>query len=146
VVLAVAALMLATTPAAAGDRHCVPSSNGWMNCLIESDPTDPLGTRAPLVLIHGWNAEGTPGAPLPEIWTNFLAYYQASPVLRAAYKPYVFAYYSNDVTVYELAAALRDVIDLASTDDPTNFGMKSMAVVAHSMGGSSLARSCSSRS
>src|SRR5438128_7147127 len=97
VVLAVAALILATTAAGAGDRHCVPSSNGWMNCLIESDPTDPLGTRAPLVLIHGWNAEGTPGAPLPEVWTNFLAYYQASAVLRAAYKPYVFAYYSNDV-------------------------------------------------
>jgi hypothetical protein len=40
VVLAVAALILAAAPAAAGDPHCVASSNGWMNCLIESDPTD----------------------------------------------------------------------------------------------------------
>jgi pimeloyl-ACP methyl ester carboxylesterase len=119
---------------AAADRHCVPSPSGWLNCLIETDP-DPLGERRPLILIHGWKPEGIPGVPQPEVWTNFLAYFNATPSLKSAFKPYWFSYYSNDVTVPALAGSLTEALDLAGVADPSGFAARPLVVVAHSMGG-----------
>src|SRR6266849_7539074 len=47
-----------------------------------------IGTRTPLVLIHGIQSD-------PSIWNNFLIYYNSTPALKDNFKPYVFQYFTQ---------------------------------------------------
>ena len=95
----------------------------------------PLADKTPLILIHGINRESIPGKPIPEVWNNFIEFFNCSNRLSSAYKLYTFKYYSNEVGVPSLATDFRELLDHASLADPTNFGKKEIALVCHSMGG-----------
>jgi pimeloyl-ACP methyl ester carboxylesterase len=104
--------------------------------------TDPVGTRVPLVLVHGLGGG-------PTGWDAFLHAYAANPSWRAVFKPYSYSYASSasDVladptaprTISGLGAQFRDWLQLYY-DRPAaapsfGFGGKSVVVLAHSMGG-----------
>ncbi len=133
-----AALFLATTVAAALPAALAPSRF--------ADGTDvdgdPVGTRLPLVLVHGLGGS-------PEDWDNFLRAYERNPGWRAAFKPYSFRYSSSTAevnadplaphTITGIGAQLRDALQ-GFYDRPTatpgfGFGRKPMVILAHSMGG-----------
>jgi pimeloyl-ACP methyl ester carboxylesterase len=101
-----------------------------------------LGTRTPLLLVHGLGGSG-------QGWENFLQAYAQNPAWRAVFKPYTFKYSSSaaDVladptaprTISGLGAALRDAMqgyyDRPAAAPDFGFGRKSVVVLAHSMGG-----------
>lgn len=101
-------------------------------CLDEVDQT-PIGTKTPLILIHGWNQRGIPGEPHVGTWNNLVAYFNegGNAALRSGFKLYEFRYYSNLVDVATLAGALRDVIDAHSDVSRA----RQVVFVTHSMGG-----------
>lgn len=113
---------------------CVLSPSHLSSCLEELEASD-LGTRIPLILIHGWNSQSVPASPQKEVWANFLFYYLTNPSLKNKFKAYYFSYHSNDISVFDLGGKLRDVLDEKNAIDPTNFGSKPVAILAHSMGG-----------
>ncbi|MGZ5195638.1 MAG: esterase/lipase family protein [Ramlibacter sp.] len=104
--------------------------------------TDPLGTRVPLVLVHGLGGG-------PTGWDAFLHAYAVNPSWRAVFKPYSYSYASSaaDVladptaprTMTGLGAQFRDWLqafyDKPATAPSFGFGGKSIVILAHSMGG-----------
>jgi pimeloyl-ACP methyl ester carboxylesterase len=124
-------LAILLLPASARALTCVPTAAA---CLLTNE-AEPIGPRVPLILIHGWNPRSVPAPPLTEVWANFALHYARHPSLQAAFKLYAFSYASNAVSLPALAGALRDVLDLASAEDPVNFGSKPIVVLAHSLGG-----------
>src|SRR5438874_1557981 len=55
--------------------------------LQRADQT-PLGTRIPLVLVHGLQLAPPAGFPtFQAVWDNFLNYYRTDPELTTAFKP-----------------------------------------------------------
>lgn len=85
--------------------------------------------RKPLLLIHGWSFEGKPAPPGPGFWENFKNYILNDATLRAKFKPYYVNYWSNEVSVKDLAQELRKKIEEAGLHE------QKIAIVAHSMGG-----------
>lgn len=125
-------------PAAAGPATLAPSQ---FNSGVPVD-TSALGTRIPVVLVHGLGGAG-------QGWENFLQAYAQNPAWRGAFKPYTFKYSSSAPevladpaaprTISGLGAALRDVMQ-AYYDRPAaapefGFGNKRVVLLAHSMGG-----------
>ena len=109
-------------------------------CLTAVDAAPLVGSRVPLILIHGWNPTPVPAPPLTESWAHFVKYWNdlinsGDKSLDKAYKLYEFSYNSNSVSITELGVALRDELDLMSASDLTNFGNKPISIIAHSMGG-----------
>ena len=90
----------------------------------------PLGTRKPLLLIHGWQPEGKPAPPGISIWNNFSKYFDKDQDLLIKFKIYYVGYYSNLISVADLAYNLRLELDRI-----TEFKEKHISIVAHSMGG-----------
>ncbi|MES2939143.1 MAG: hypothetical protein V4864_15765 [Pseudomonadota bacterium] len=133
-----ALLCLAATLAAAAPVELFPSR---FNAGGEAD-TAALGTRVPLILIHGLGGTG-------EGWDNLLQAYARNPSWRAAFKPYTFRYSSDAAevladpsaprTIPALGAALRDRMqefyDKPMAAPAYGFGRKSAVILAHSMGG-----------
>lgn len=118
--------------------HCKPTNGGNQNCLYEEDVFDDLGTKTPLILIHGWQYEGSPVPPPNNLvyWQNFLSYFNDpnTRLIKEKYKVYFFSYYSNDVSVYTLSGILTELLDRQNRVDPS-FGNKPIVIVAYSMGG-----------
>lgn len=85
--------------------------------------------RKPLLLIHGWSFEGKPAPPGPGFWENFKNYILNDATLSANFKPYYVNYWSNEVSVKEIAHELRKKIEEAGLHE------QKIAIVAHSMGG-----------
>ena len=78
----------------------------------------------------------TTRCPLPEGWNNLLTYLYPASSISSRFKPYYFEYFSNDVSVKTLGAALGTLIDTVSADSYTDgFASKRIVIVAHSMGG-----------
>ncbi len=136
--LIAAALAMTATVAAAVTPALFTSR---LNDGTEVD-TSALGTRLPVVLVHGLggSAEG---------WESFLRAYQQNPAWRSAFKPYSFQYSTTQAEVdadpaaprslTALGAALRDALQ-GFYDKPIaapgfGFGNKRVIVLAHSMGG-----------
>jgi triacylglycerol esterase/lipase EstA (alpha/beta hydrolase family) len=94
-----------------------------------------LGSKTPLILIHGFNPIGVPSSPSTDTWNNFIGYFNLNSQLPLLYKLYTFSYYSNFTSVANLGVDLRNLLDDASKDDPTNFGNRQLAMICHSMGG-----------
>jgi triacylglycerol esterase/lipase EstA (alpha/beta hydrolase family) len=135
IMVLVSVLLLLPRCAKAAGEPCVTSPAGHADCLFAAPiDDDPLAARTPLILIHGFRPNAVPGAPDDSAWNNFLGYYSGSTPLRSTYKPYLFLYESNDISVFDLGAALRDVLDVENLNDPA-FGSKPLVIVAHSMGG-----------
>jgi triacylglycerol esterase/lipase EstA (alpha/beta hydrolase family) len=101
--------------------------------LVPGD-TAALGTRTPLFLIHGWNYDGKPAPPTPQIWNNFRAYFQATDTLRKSFKIYVVCYWANAVNDSTLSKLLRNKIDSINAYNP-NFLSRKIVLIGHSMGG-----------
>ena len=89
----------------------------------------PLGNRIPLILIHGIQSD-------PSMWNNFLNYYSAHPSLSNNFKPYTFAYKTDDTVMG--AADPNDIFGLCpklGNSLQQYFGTQRVAILAHSMGG-----------
>jgi triacylglycerol esterase/lipase EstA (alpha/beta hydrolase family) len=130
--LAAASLAMAATP------RLAPST------FQNGQPVDAgvLGTRIPLVLIHGLGGD-------EHGWDSLMQAYLHNAAWRSVFKPYSFSYSSSaaDVladpagprSISALGAALRDALQ-GYYDRPTGapdygFGNKHVVVLAHSMGG-----------
>jgi triacylglycerol esterase/lipase EstA (alpha/beta hydrolase family) len=104
--------------------------------------TAALGTRIPVVLVHGLGGSN-------EGWDNFLRAYEQNPAWRSVFKPYSFNYSSTNAevnsdpdaprTISALGAALRDRMqdfyDRPAAAPDFGFANKRVIILAHSMGG-----------
>lgn len=88
-----------------------------------------LEGRKPLLLIHGWSFDGKPAPPGGGYWEHFKNYLLNDPLLSANFKPYYVKYWSNDVSVKDLATELRRQVEAIG------FHEQKIAILAHSMGG-----------
>ena len=89
----------------------------------------PLGNRIPLILIHGIQSD-------PSMWNNLLNYYATHSALQNNFKPYTFAYKTDDTVMG--AADPNDVFGLCPKLGnflQQSFGTQRVAILAHSMGG-----------
>lgn len=133
--LAACALVLAQSAAAAS---LAPSQYNDGSAV----DSEPVGTRIPLVLVHGLGGSG-------QGWENLLQAYARQPAWRAAFKPYTFRYDTSATqvaadpaaprSIQALGAAFRTALE-AYYDKPAaaphhGFAGKSIAILAHSMGG-----------
>jgi len=131
-----AVLALATALVHAAPAVLTPS---YFNSGAAVDAT-PLGTRVPLVLVHGLGGSG-------EGWDRLLQAYAQNTAWRAAFKPYTFRYSSHAAeivadtrsprTITALGGALRDALQSFYDKTPADqgFGRKGVVILAHSMGG-----------
>ena len=101
--------------------------------IVQSD-TSALGSKTPLFLIHGWNYNGKPAPPIPEVWNNFRGYFQIKDSLKNNFKIYIVNYWSNSVQDSILAKAFRNKIDSINNINPA-FLQKKIIIMAHSNGG-----------
>jgi pimeloyl-ACP methyl ester carboxylesterase len=135
-----ASLVLKTGVAVAAANACpnmLPTQTGAADvgtCLVADSP-DAIGTRIPLILIHGINGNGT---DLSTLNTNYFQSFRdnfsdRSSTFGGAFKIYSFYYVSNRYTVSQLGQSLRNWLDYFRRSD-SDFD-KQMVVVAHSMGG-----------
>lgn len=85
--------------------------------------------RKPLILIHGWSFEGKPAPPGGGFWDNFKSYLLSNQSLSENFKPYYVRYWSNYVSVQEIAAELRKKMEEAGLHQET------VVLMGHSMGG-----------
>ena len=91
-------------------------SSGFAPFLTPKDHT-PLGTRIPLILIHGVQSVG--GQGYDAVWNDFLTFFNSDPDLPKNYKPYAFVYETiasnlqippDPKNIQDLGASLRDQI------------------------------------
>ncbi len=117
--------------------NCVAAASSYLEEVPED--STPLGSRIPIILVHGWNRDSVPAPPNYHTWDQFIKYFGSSngTNLKQQYKPYRFNYYSNSNNVFltDLGSALRDVLDCVNTNDLQNFGSKNIVIIGHSMGG-----------
>ncbi|MBN2806600.1 MAG: hypothetical protein JXR22_08060, partial [Prolixibacteraceae bacterium] len=97
--------------------------------IEDMSPELSLEGRKPLLMIHGWSFEGRPAPPGGGYWDNFRNDLLSDPVFRANFKPYYVKYWSNEVTVQEIAAALRNKVEEAGLHE------QKIVIMGHSMGG-----------
>ena len=97
--------------------------------IVDVSPELSLEGRKPLLLIHGWSFEGEPAPPSGGYWDNFKNYLKNDPELRANFKPYYVKYWSNYVSVKEIAAELRNKLEEAGLHE------QKIIIMGHSMGG-----------
>lgn len=93
-----------------------------------------LNDRVPLLLVHGWSPSGSPAAPSPGYWNNFLAYYNQDTELKSSYKTYWVNYYSNWYSVNQLGSMLSQELKDGEAS-PVGFAGKKFIFLCHSMGG-----------
>jgi triacylglycerol esterase/lipase EstA (alpha/beta hydrolase family) len=107
--------------------------------IIAADDT-PLGGRTPVLLIHGWNYNGTPAPSITDGWQNLISFvrgdkgFGGGPPLEKEIKIYLYAYPSNLIAVPSIGHDLAILLNNIGARDP-EFEKAKIAVVAHSMGG-----------
>ncbi len=127
-----------------------PSPADCYTALVEDTVNDPnpLGTRTPLILIHGINGNQNDATGADTIswlnrayWQSFLDYFNY-PAFQLKYKIYRYHYVSNKYSTWELGRSLRNQIDVLTSQDsdwdsidPATGQPKKIVIVAHSMGG-----------
>ena len=87
---------------------------------------NPLGSKIPLILIHGYK-----GKTITGYWQNFISYFNSNTSLTSKYKLYEFKYDSDKISDTEIGLALKNNIGALSDFA----GGKSFVIMAHSMGG-----------
>ncbi|HPS12184.1 MAG TPA: FlgD immunoglobulin-like domain containing protein [Prolixibacteraceae bacterium] len=96
--------------------------------IEDGAPDLPKEGRIPLLLVHGWSFDGRPAAPGGH-WEYFTDYLKNDAELSRYFKPYLVRYWSNAVSVEELAALLRDKVQEAGMHE------QPLILIGHSMGG-----------
>jgi pimeloyl-ACP methyl ester carboxylesterase len=110
-----------------------------MDCytsLVANHDDFPLGTRTPVILIHGIHASGTyPNfTPDENTFVRLIAHLNSNATFRDRFKLYRFHYMSDYLPVYQIARSLRNRIDDLVKQNllPEN---REFVLIAHSMGG-----------
>jgi pimeloyl-ACP methyl ester carboxylesterase len=80
-------------------------------------------------LIHGWSPNGKPAPPGGGGWSNFRSYLSNDSQLHRHFKPYLVRYWSNAVSINEIAAQLRNAMESNGLHE------KKVILLVHSMGG-----------
>jgi hypothetical protein len=96
------------------------------------DDTDPVGTRVPLILIHGISGRDDSNLLAKDGWAQLENYLTQRGIFHN-YKIYRFRYESNQQPVSELGRSLRNALDKETLLSP-GFD-RSIVIIAHSMGG-----------
>jgi sugar lactone lactonase YvrE/pimeloyl-ACP methyl ester carboxylesterase len=145
-------------------------ASAQQTCLVESSSSHPspavcdtkmvpdddtsLGSRTPVILIHGIHGnrwpDGSPYAgtdsadlPYPDYFRSLISFLRGSqPDFDAKYKVYRFHYISDQHNVTDIGGSLRDWIDFFTStlaypdfDTALDGSKKKLIIVAHSMGG-----------
>jgi pimeloyl-ACP methyl ester carboxylesterase len=92
-------------------------------------PNEPLNGRTPLLLVHGWSPSGKPAPPGGGGWTNFRNYMANDTELNQSFKPYLVRYWSNAVSIKEIASQFRDALEANGLNE------HKFLLIGHSMGG-----------
>src|SRR5260221_4210431 len=99
--------------------------------VFQAAPVDnvPLGKRTPLILIHGIEEDSS-------IWNTFTNYYAAHSSLTNNFKPYTFGYKTDESSMTSSDPEnIFSLLAILGKDLEQTFGAKSVAMLAHSMGG-----------
>jgi pimeloyl-ACP methyl ester carboxylesterase len=112
---------------------CAPMRDEGTQMCLDPDDAMPLGSRIPVLLIHGWTFD-RPGPPRPAVWDNFTDYSAGVPWVREKYKFYRVTYYSNVASVTDIGRILAELVDGMDARDPA-FAGQNMVIVGHSLGG-----------
>lgn len=134
------ATSVATVPQAACGFVNAPIDPGPMDCytaLVANHDDSPIGTRTPVILIHGIHGNG----PDPQTSTNdsyfanLIGHLNSNATFRERFKIYRFHYRSDYQPVYQIARSLRNRIDDLVKQNQQAFESKKFVLIAHSMGG-----------
>lgn len=106
--------------------------DGPSMCIQSVDKTL-LGSRIPILLIHGWNSE-RPGPPSPEVWNNLIIYSATMPWVAEKFKFYRVTYYSNLISVSDIGKLLIELVDQMDAEN-ADFARQKLFIIGHSMGG-----------
>lgn len=103
-------------------------------CLARVEWGSSLGSRTPVILVHGWNSKDIPGDPDLAAWEGLISHLEKNRWFRDNYKLYNLIYLSNVQSVRGLGLAFGSLIDQMDRADP-DFAYKPMVIVGYSMGG-----------
>ncbi len=111
------------------------SAFGQFTCSLYPVDSSDLGSKTPLILIHGIHGKESGAA----YWQKFVNYFYAEYSLTNKYKLYKFEYDSDEITLENIAISLsyyiRQNSDFFYTDMEGDLKAKEIVIVAHSMGG-----------
>lgn len=105
----------------------------WI-CFGTSDDKSPLGTRIPVILIHGWNPKDVAGEPNQDMWVPLTRHFYTNFWFNQRFKVYYLWYLSNVLAVRDIGQSFAYLIDQMEQVDP-DFRGKQFVLVGHSMGG-----------
>jgi pimeloyl-ACP methyl ester carboxylesterase len=113
-----------------------PSPMDCYTSLVANHDDFPLGTRTPVILIHGIHASGTGPNFTPDenTFARLIAHLNSNATFRERFKLYRFHYSSDFLPVYQIARSLRNRIDDLVKQNLLPEDRK-FVLIAHSMGG-----------
>src|SRR5437660_3766148 len=126
-------LLLTFTPFALAQSPCASDvgtgpADGAIHFDEDSVTTPgPLGTRTPLIMIHGIHGNASD-------WFELRQFLFSSTSFKSSYKIYLYSYPSDQFPVCEVARSLRNQIDAMINAGAAGFNGP-IVIIAHSMGG-----------
>ncbi len=85
--------------------------------------------KMPVIIIHKSTFYGIPSQPINSLSANFIDYVHNDEELSASFKLYEVLYYSNQISIHDLAADLRTKIEEAGLNE------QQIAIMGYGMGG-----------
>ena len=105
----------------------------WI-CFGTSDDKSPLGSRTPVILIHGWDFKKIGGEPDQEMWVPLTRHLYQSRWFNERFKVYYLWYLSNVLSIRDIGLSFDYLVGQMEQVD-VEFRGKPFVIVGHSMGG-----------
>ena len=107
---------------------------GEIVCLAPAFPSEYLGSKFAMVVVHGVNLETMQFArPKLDSWDNFTEFYLNDSDVRKTNGLYFFVYFSQMTEGKNLGTKLGEELDKLNISDP-NFGSRQIIFICHSFG------------